>query len=398
MLRVSSGAVIVRRIRILSVALVVLLAVPVAARAQPPNDGAGNAFALNNQGTALTQTTLQGETNVDATTDGSEPLTCKGISYDHTVWYIFFPHTTGRVDLLIADAQFAPVAGIYPYDQQHAIYDVFVDGVCSPPVSDSSTVASIDVSPSNAYLVQVGSANTFQGLFTLFLDFKPNVDLDRDRDGVDRPADCNDGDPAIAPGRPEVVNNSVDENCDGVVEFDRDGDGYRSPGRDCNDQSAAVHPGAREIPLNGLDDNCDGDPGAVASIAQVTPEATMAFTFKSKTRRKFLTVTSLVVRNVPDGASVEVTCERKGKPACRRKTQSRAMRGPSAHAARTFEFKAFQKKLLRIGTMLELRVTKPLTVGKYIGYRIVSGGFRKTEGCLNPGSRKPLKKCVSAAF
>jgi hypothetical protein len=94
--------------------------------------------------------------------------------------------------------------------------------------------------------------------------------------------DCNDMDPTVKPGAPEVCN-GVDDNCNGMTDEgltflsyypDVDGDGYGAagvtplsscmpiPGKvtqggDCNDNVAAVHPGAAEV-CNGIDDNCNG--------------------------------------------------------------------------------------------------------------------------------------------
>lgn len=93
--------------------------------------------------------------------------------------------------------------------------------------------------------------------------------------------DCNDSNPDINPGAPEICN-YLDDNCDGNVNegfpsytcyLDNDGDGYGNPaisfircdvpagyvlnGLDCNDSNADIHPFTEEI-CNGVDDDCSG--------------------------------------------------------------------------------------------------------------------------------------------
>lgn len=95
---------------------------------------------------------------------------------------------------------------------------------------------------------------------------------------ADNAEDCDDYAGAINPGAQEVLDNAVDEDCDGVVGTtsvdtgsddtgsvdtgpsytDSDSDGYGAEYGDCDDNNASVNPGAAEIANDGVDQDCDG--------------------------------------------------------------------------------------------------------------------------------------------
>jgi hypothetical protein len=82
---------------------------------------------------------------------------------------------------------------------------------------------------------------------------------DPDGDGVEV-GDCAPADPSVYPGRSEVEN-GIDDNCDGRIDegtagFDDDGDGVSGEEGDCNDGAADIVPGAIETP-DGRDENCN---------------------------------------------------------------------------------------------------------------------------------------------
>jgi hypothetical protein len=96
-------------------------------------------------------------------------------------------------------------------------------------------------------------------------------DYDADGDGYDASDhdgdDCADDDPAINPGADESFYDGVDQDCDGN-DCDQDGDGYDAAagscaGDDCDDDDPGIYPdpSATELWYNGIDEDCDTNDG-----------------------------------------------------------------------------------------------------------------------------------------
>ena len=100
----------------------------------------------------------------------------------------------------------------------------------------------------------------------------PTTDCqDRDRDGFGVGAgclgiDCNDSDPNVNAGAVEIINDRIDQDCDGRdltslnLCDDPDQDGYGTGtgcyGLDCDESDPRIHSGRTEICGNGRDDDC----------------------------------------------------------------------------------------------------------------------------------------------
>lgn len=193
-----------------------------------------------------------------------------------------------------------PTASFSPTPWPNYVPDVFNDGtdtdgdgICDLTDSDDDNDGisdGQDLDPLNPFICQdvdgdgcddcsigtdgFGPLNDFNYL---------NDGIDADGDGFCSNFDCDDTNPNIYPGAPEIPGNGIDENCDGncLCYVDSDNDGYRpdntstvvstdldcsdageayawDPTGDCNDMNATIYPGATEIVDDGIDQDCNG--------------------------------------------------------------------------------------------------------------------------------------------
>jgi hypothetical protein len=202
--------------------------------------------------------------------------------------------------------------------------------------------------------------------------------VDGDGDGFASFVDCNDGNASISPGAVDILENGVDENCDGADarNLDRDADGFPVP-VDCNDANAAVHPGALEIRGNNVDENCDS---VAKGFAWLRSLVSTNWQFGSN----FTRLRALVVRNAPAGARITVRCKGDGCPFKGTKRAS-VRRDLAPVSLRRF----FGKAKLRRGARVIVNVTAREVVGRTYTYRTRIGELPVTSiVCTPPGQKK----------
>lgn len=338
-------------------------------------------------------------TNTGATVEPGEKTKCGTSDVAKTIWFRFEAPAVGQATFSVAgtNGNIDTVMSIYREDEStpvacndDSVADTF-GGSRIPPIQPAGTP--LAVAP-GGYLIQVGGFRgatfgeiaAYHGALTLQIGFAEDTDVDRD--GYNKDVDCQDIDPLINPGATEVPNNYIDENCDGQLSFDFDGDGFLGPpGTDCDDGNPAVYPSAPEILDNGTDEDCDGRDAATTPLP--TPRIDASYEF-ARHRRSGL-VTSFAVSGsggsfLPIGTTITLRCQgtpcRQRHRVDRRTLKQRARRVSLLGQLRATLPRSPRGIVARPGATIDVRLSKPGRIGFRLVIRITTKGPRFAKTCL----------------
>jgi len=203
------------------------------------------------------------------------------------------------------------------------------------------------------------------------LDAGEGNDFIDSRDGGFDSVDCGAGFDTVVADQDDSLTG-----CESVTVPDADSDGFLPPA-DCDNTDPSRHPGAFEIIGDGIDQDCDGiDAPRPRLVNPVSSD------YDQVKRPKAIRLRVLKIKSMHAGDKVVIRCKGRGCPYKKRTRTGRA-------GQRTLNLLApFKKRNLRPGVRIEIRITRPQWVGKYVLLRVIGRKLALDSKCIEPDSTK----------
>jgi hypothetical protein len=161
-------------------------------------------------------------------------------------------------------------------------------------------------------------------------------------------------------------------------DLDADGDGVERPA-DCNDANPAIRPGATDVPGDGIDQDCNGRDASFRVLGRRIAG------FWATYPGPYMKFTVLTVSPARAGDTVKLTCKGSG---CKRKRKTVAVR---QNRRKLSMLRYLKGARLRKGAVVRLRVTRAGTIGRVNTWTVrAPKSPRLVRRCLLPGNRKPV--------
>jgi hypothetical protein len=161
---------------------------------------------------------------------------------------------------------------------------------------------------------------------------------------------------------------------------DPDGDGWLAP-EDCDPLDPAVHPGAGEIVGNTIDEDCTDGPLYLRVVAPVS------YRVADRKRPPGVRFVKLRISEVRAGDKLVITCKGGKRKGC---AFARKTINATASTRRVDIAKPLKRRYLARGVVLELRLTRPLEIGRVQRFTVLRKGRVRSELlCLNVGAKTP---------